>query len=60
MTKDEKLERVTKRFSQLPDDKQDYILGVLQALVFAHNQNGKDKDKPEIVSCDSEQSSDSV
>ena len=61
MTKDEKLERVTQRFALLPDDKQDYILGILQALVFAHNHNIKDKDKQlEIVSSDSEQSSESV
>ena len=37
MTKAEKLEKITKRFSLLPEDKQDYILGILQALVFAND-----------------------
>jgi len=37
MTKEEKLDKVNKDFSLLPEDKQDYILGVLQALAFAHD-----------------------
>ena len=36
MTKEEKLDKVTKDFSLLPMEKQDHILGVLQALAFAH------------------------
>jgi hypothetical protein len=37
MTKEEKLYKLTKDFSLLPEEKQDYILGVLQALAFAHD-----------------------
>ena len=44
MTKKEKLEKITKNFSVLPEDKQDYILGILQALVFA-NDAPKDEAK---------------
>ena len=35
MTNDEKLSKVMMDFSLLPDEKQDYVLGILQALVFA-------------------------
>ena len=38
MTKEEKLDKMAKEFSLLPDEKQDYILGVMQALVFAHDE----------------------
>jgi hypothetical protein len=52
MTKEEKVDKVSKDFSLLPEEKQDYILGVLQALAFAHNtRNGQ----TEIVAFDSEQ-----
>ena len=55
MTKEEKLDKVTRDFSLLPEEKQDYILGVLQALVFAHDTaNG------EIVFLGSEQNFESV
>jgi hypothetical protein len=37
MTAEEKLDKLTKDFSLLPEEKQDYILGVLQALVFAND-----------------------
>lgn len=37
MTKEEKLDKVTRDFSILPKEKQDYILGVVQALAFAHD-----------------------
>ena len=37
MTKEEKLDKMAKEFSLLPDEKQDYILGVMQALTFAHD-----------------------
>jgi len=37
MIKEEKLDKLTKNFSLLSEEKQDYILGVLQALVFAHD-----------------------
>jgi len=35
MTKDEKLGKVMREFLMLPEEKQDYVLGILQALVFA-------------------------
>ena len=35
MTKDEKLGKVVRNFSMLPEEKQDLVLGILQALVFA-------------------------
>jgi hypothetical protein len=37
MTKEEKLDKVTKDFSLLSEAKQDYILGVVQALAFAND-----------------------
>jgi hypothetical protein len=40
MTKEEKLDKVCKDFSSLNGDKQDYVLGILQALVFAKNEMG--------------------
>jgi hypothetical protein len=39
MTEKEKLEKACKDFSSLSGDKQDYILGILQALVFACDEN---------------------
>jgi hypothetical protein len=38
MTKEEKLDKVCKDFSTLDGEKQDYVLGILQALVFAHDE----------------------
>ena len=35
MTKKEKLNKVVQDFSMLPEEKQNYVLGILQALVFA-------------------------
>ncbi|MDR2543681.1 MAG: hypothetical protein LBC80_09595 [Treponema sp.] len=35
MDKDEKLEKVCRDFSMLNEEQQNYILGILQALVFA-------------------------
>jgi hypothetical protein len=43
MTQEEKLDKVCKDFSSLNGEKQDYILGVLQALVFATNELGTDR-----------------
>jgi hypothetical protein len=37
MTNEEKLNKVCGDFSSLSEEKQDYILGILQALVFANN-----------------------
>jgi len=44
MTKDEKLSKVLQDFSLLPEDKQNYVLGILQALVFASDSHTTDKD----------------
>ena len=55
MTKEEKFEKITKQFSLLPGEKQDHILGVLQALAFANETtNG------ETVPLDSKRDSESV
>jgi len=35
MNNNEKLDKVCKDFSMLSDEQQDYILGIMQALVFA-------------------------
>jgi len=37
MNKDEKLDKVSKDFSLLSEEQQDYILGIINALVFAKN-----------------------
>jgi hypothetical protein len=52
MTNEEKLDKVTKGFSLLPEEKQEYILGVLQALSFAHDITNEEN---VIVSRDLEQ-----
>ena len=41
MTKDEKLNKVIQDFSMLPEEKQNYVLGILQALVFAGDGRGE-------------------
>ena len=41
MTKDEKLNKVLQDFSLLPEDKQNYVLGILHALVFANDSHIK-------------------
>jgi hypothetical protein len=46
VTKEEKLDKVTRDFSLLPEEKQDYILGVLQALAFAHETNEENDGNP--------------
>jgi hypothetical protein len=45
MTKEEKLNKVCSDFTSLSDEKQDYILGILQALVFA-NAAGESSQEP--------------
>jgi hypothetical protein len=57
MTKEEKLEKVTRDFSVLQEEKQDYILGILQALVFAHEAANE---QTETVPLDSEKKSEPV
>ena len=39
MNNEEKLEKVCNDFSKLNEKQQDYILGILQALVFAKTEN---------------------
>ena len=39
MIQEEKLRKVCDDFSLLSDEQQDYILGILQALVFAKTEN---------------------
>jgi len=41
MNQDEKLEKVCKDFSKLNEKQQDYILGIMQALVFAKSTCGQ-------------------
>jgi hypothetical protein len=38
MTQKEKLDKMCRDFSALGEDKQDYVLGILQALVFTKNE----------------------
>ena len=57
MTKEEKLDKITKDFSLLPEEKQDYILGVVQALAFAHETANE---QTETVNFDSGQNAESV
>jgi hypothetical protein len=38
MTKEEKLEKITRDFSLLGEEKQEYVLGMLQALVYAKGE----------------------
>jgi len=47
MNKDEKLEKVCKDFSMLSGEQQDYVLGILQALVFAKSASSQnDENQP--------------
>ena len=41
MTQEERLEKICRDFSSLNEKQQDYILGILQALVFAKSENGQ-------------------
>jgi len=43
MGQDEKLERVCKDFTKLNEEQQNYILGILQALVFAKTTCGQNE-----------------
>ena len=42
---EEKLKKVCNDFSQLNEEQQDYILGIMQALVFAKNSDKSDPEK---------------
>jgi len=55
MIQEEKIDKVCKNFLLLNEEQQDYVLGILQALVFAksiyiksesRNQHQPDKSKP--------------
>jgi hypothetical protein len=39
MNQEEKLQKMCKDFALLKDEQQDYILGIMQALVFAKTSN---------------------
>ncbi|MDR3020099.1 MAG: hypothetical protein LBU66_04270 [Treponema sp.] len=43
MVNEDKIKKVCDSFSLLSEDQQDYILGILQALVFAQNANSQSK-----------------
>jgi len=43
---EEKLKKICNDFSQLNEEQQDYILGIMQALVFAKNSGQSDTEKP--------------
>ncbi|MCL2440272.1 MAG: hypothetical protein FWD14_00885 [Treponema sp.] len=48
MNKEEKFEKMCKDFSSLNNEQQDYILGIMQALIFAKTTgNQANPDKPE-------------
>jgi hypothetical protein len=44
---EEKLKKVCNDFSQLSEEQQDYILGIMQALVFAKNSGQSEPEKSE-------------
>ena len=48
MVHDERLKKVCNDFLLLNDEQQDYILGILQALVYAKNANNRPE--PETTS----------
>jgi hypothetical protein len=43
---DDKLKKVCNDFSQLNEEQQEYILGIMQALVFAKNSGQSEHEKP--------------
>ena len=45
MNIEERLEKVCNDFSQLNEEQQDYILGIMQALVFAKNSSSQGEAK---------------
>jgi hypothetical protein len=52
MNQEEKLKKICNDFSLLSEEQQDYILGILQALVFAKNANNapeSEKSEPASV-----------
>ena len=53
MTRQERIEKMTENFTLLPEEKQNYILGILQALVFAHHNSANSQ--PEVDHSGSEQ-----
>ena len=50
MIQEEKLKKVCNDFSSLNEQQQDYVLGIIQALVFAKTANGHSSiEKPETL-----------
>jgi hypothetical protein len=41
MIQEEKLKKVCNDFSKLSEEQQNYILGIMQALIFAKNSNNQ-------------------
>jgi len=54
---DEKLKKVCKDFSLLNEEQQEYILGIMQALVFAKNSSSNPEQEQEQESLKQKQSS---
>ena len=46
---EEKLKKVCDDFSSLNEEQQNYILGIMQALVFAKNSNQSESGKPDLL-----------
>jgi len=51
MDKDEKLKKACDDFSKLNENQKDYILGILQALVFAKTSDNQEDSKTRASSC---------
>jgi hypothetical protein len=49
MNKDEKHEKVCKDFARLSEEQQDYILGIMQALVFANATESKTSESSPVL-----------
>jgi hypothetical protein len=45
MTENTRFEKICKEFCLLSEEKQEYILGMLQALVYVHDESGRVSDE---------------
>jgi hypothetical protein len=52
MNQDEKLKKMCNDFSSLDENQQDYILGILQALVFARTNPGTADKKTDLINAE--------
>ena len=55
MVQEERLQKVCNDFSKLNNEQQDYILGILQALVFAKSTSEQPKPENQLFSGKSKQ-----